>query len=56
MYDITAGIPAVIAEVQPDDSVVYCIREPGGSLIARIDGEDPLLRWLAAGAGPAGPE
>ncbi len=40
VYDTTAGIPAVIAEVQPDDSVVYYIRGPGGSLIARIDGED----------------
>ena len=40
VYDTTAGIPAVIAEVQPDDCVVYYIRDPGGSLIARVYGED----------------
>ncbi len=34
------GIPAVIAEVQPDDSVVYYIREPGGSVIARVESSD----------------
>jgi RHS repeat-associated protein len=35
VYDTTAGIPAVIQE-----DGVYYIREPGGSLIARISGSD----------------
>jgi RHS repeat-associated protein len=39
VYDTTAGIPAVIEEVTPDGSVFY-IREPGGELLARVDGSD----------------
>ena len=38
VYDVTAGIPAVVAEKQPDNSYVYYIREPGGELICRVDG------------------
>ena len=37
MYDITAGIPAVIEEIGPSSSAYY-IREPDGSLIARMSG------------------
>ncbi len=36
VYDITAGIPAVVAE-SSGSGVVYYIREPNGSLIARCD-------------------
>jgi len=36
VHDITAGIPAVINEIGPSTSVFY-IREPDGSLIARLD-------------------
>jgi len=37
VYDTTAGIPAVIEEETPT-STVYYIREPDGSLIARVEG------------------
>lgn len=40
VYDTTAGIPAVIEEVMPSTASAYNIREPNGSLIARIDGEN----------------
>ncbi len=36
VYDITAGIPAVVAE-SSGSGVTYYIREPNGSLIARCD-------------------
>jgi len=36
VYDTTAGIPAVIEEHNGSDPV-YCIREPDGELIARVD-------------------
>ncbi len=36
VYDVTAGIPAVVAE-SSGSGVTYCIREPNGSLIARYD-------------------
>ena len=35
VYDTTAGIPAVVKE---DD--VYCVREPGGELLTRVDGSN----------------
>jgi len=38
VYDPTAGIPAVIEEVNGESSVYY-IREPNGALIARVSGE-----------------
>jgi RHS repeat-associated protein len=38
VYDATAGIPAVVEEVTPGGSVYY-IREPDGSLIARLGSE-----------------
>ncbi len=37
VYDITAGIPAVLQENTPS-STVYYIREPNGALIARAQG------------------
>jgi RHS repeat-associated protein len=39
VYDPTASVPAVLAEVTPEDGTVYYIREPSGALIARVDGE-----------------
>ena len=36
VYDVTAGIPAVVAE-SSGSGVTYYIREPNGSLIARCD-------------------
>lgn len=38
VYDIRAGVPAVIEEVTPTGTVRY-FREPGGELIARVEGE-----------------
>ncbi len=38
VYDTTAGIPAVIEEVLPSTQSLYYIREPDGSLIARMEG------------------
>ncbi len=35
VFDVTAGIPAVIKEVNPQGTV-YCVREPGGELICRV--------------------
>ena len=37
VYDVTAGIPAVLQENTPEGTVNY-IREPGGELIARVAG------------------
>jgi len=37
VYDTTAGIPAVTEEETPSGSIYY-IREPDGSLIARVEG------------------
>jgi len=46
MYDITAGIPAVIEEATSGGSVHY-VRELNGSLIARISrsGESEAVRF-----------
>lgn len=41
VYDITAGIPAVVEEIMPDESVVRYVREPDGSLIAMFVGSYP---------------
>ncbi len=41
VFDVTAGIPAVIKEVNPQGTVYY-VREPGGELICRVVGES---RW-----------
>jgi RHS repeat-associated protein len=37
VYDVTAGIPAVLKEVTPT-ATVYYYREPGGELLARQEG------------------
>jgi RHS repeat-associated protein len=41
VYDTTAGIPAVIEE-STSGSTAYCVREPGGSLIARLNATDGI--------------
>jgi RHS repeat-associated protein len=41
VYDTTAGIPAVIEE-STSGSTAYYIREPGGSLIARLNATDGI--------------
>ncbi len=38
VYDTTAGIPAVVEEITPADGSFYYVREPGGELIARVEG------------------
>ena len=38
VFDVTAGIPAVIKEITPQGTIYY-VREPGGELIARVVGE-----------------
>jgi hypothetical protein len=37
VYDVTAGIPAVVKEITPTTTVYY-YREPGGELLARQEG------------------
>jgi len=37
VFDVTAGIPAVIKEITPQGTIYY-VREPGGELIARVVG------------------
>ncbi len=55
VYDITAGIPAVV-EDSAASSIAYYIREPNGALIARYDSTNGMrvlsLRsaWIYAGA------
>ena len=39
VYDITAGIPAVLEE-STGEGTVYYVRTPGGGLIARVSGTD----------------
>jgi len=41
VYDTTAGIPAVLEE-STSGSTVYYIREPGGSLLARLNSSDGI--------------
>jgi RHS repeat-associated protein len=41
VYDTTAGVPAVIEE-STSGSTAYCVREPGGSLIARLNATDGI--------------
>ena len=46
VYDVTAGIPAVIEEVLPGESARYYFREPNGSLIASKQGTtSPVWRY-----------
>ena len=40
VYDPTANVPAVLAEVKNGDLQAFYVREPGGELIARVAGED----------------
>ncbi len=39
VFDVTAGVPAVIKEVTPSGTIYY-IHEPGGELIARVVGSN----------------
>jgi YD repeat-containing protein len=41
VFDVTAGVPAVIKETTPQGTIYY-VREPGGALLCRVVGGD---RW-----------
>ncbi len=53
VYDITAGIPAVVQE-DSAGSVVHYIREPNGSLIARCDSTHGMDTITSTNSGPPG--